>query len=386
MVTRTRDPGRGFQRPDIVVVGAGIAGLTAALACAGRGLRVLVFGPRRAGAASWASAGVLAPSVRKRPQGAVHRFMVAARDCYPGFLSALRELSAVQVPTVTGLLEVARSDRELSSLRATPRDADSRPLDALDVAALEPTLRCTAGGWLHARDGAVDAAALLVALEDAVARHPRVTRDGTAVREILLREPEVRVRCADGADTGAPIALLAAGAWCSRIAGHGLLVPVEPLAGEIAFAPRASLRHVVFGANGYLVPRRDELLVGATACDRGFDATPTAAAVAELRAVRDTLLEAGGPGHAPFHRHAVGLRPMTPDGLPVIGARASAPNLLYAGGYGRNGVLLAPLAAECIAALAAGDSAPIDLAPFAPDRAPPRRSGAGLRPRGRAVG
>lgn len=369
MVTSTRATTRGFQPPDVVVVGAGLAGLTAALACAARGLRVHLLGPRMPGAASAASAGVLAPSVRRRPQGAVHRFMLAARERYPSFLEELASRSGVRPATVAGVLEVARSDAELSALRATPRDASSRRLDAADVAALEPTLRCTAGGWLHERDGAVDTGALLAALDDGVSRDPRIHRDDRAAVELRPGTADCAIlRLGDGTSMEAPLVILAAGAWSSRIRGQPPAIPIDPLAGEVAFAARSSLRHVVFGAGGYLVPRADELLVGATSDERGFDASPTAAALTELRAVRDRLLEPGTPGHAPFHRQAVGLRPMTADGLPVIGAAASAPALLHAGGYGRNGVLMAPLAADCIAALATGDRPPVEIGLFAPDR------------------
>lgn len=375
MVSSTRAATRGFQPPDVVVVGAGFAGLTAALACAARGLRVHLLGPGVPGAASAASAGVLAPSVRRRPQGAVHRFMVAARDRYPAFLEELHALTGARPATVSGVLEVARSDAEWSALRATPRDAGSHPLDAADVAALEPTLRCSAGGWLHERDGAVDSGALLAALEDAVAAAPRIRQDDRAV--VKLRLPGTQgatLRLDDGDAVDAPLVILAAGAWSYRLAGGALAVPIEPLAGEVAFAPRSSLRHVVFGAGGYLVPRGDELLVGATSDERGFDATPTAEGLGELHAIRDRLLEPGAPGLAPFHRQSGGLRPMTPDGLPVIGSSAMAPCLLHAGGYGRNGVLVAPIAADCVAALAAGDRAPFDIGLFAPDREVARRS------------
>src|SRR5688500_13038458 len=309
MVTSTRAATPGFQPPDVVVVGAGLAGLTAALACAARGLRVHLLGPRIPGAASAASAGVLAPSVRRRPQGAVHRFMLAARDRYPSFLEELASRTGVRPATVGGVLEVARSDAELSVLRATPRDASSRRLDAAEVAALEPTLRCTAGGWLHERDGAVDSGALLVALDDAVARDPRIRRDDRAA--VGLRPGRVDgaiLRLGDGTAMEAPLVILAAGAWSSRIHAQRLAIPIDPLTGEVAFASRSSLRHVVFGAGGYLVPRGDELLVGATSDERGFDVSPTAAALIELREVRDRLLEPGTPGHAPFHRRAVGLR------------------------------------------------------------------------------
>ena len=66
--------------------------------------------------------------------------------------------------------------------------------------------------------------------------------------------------------------------------------------------------------------------------------------------------------------HWAGLRPITPDRLPILGPDPDLPRLLYACGHGRNGILLAPITGEAIGALAVGAQSPHDLSPFAIER------------------
>ena len=117
------------------------------------------------------------------------------------------------------------------------------------------------------------------------------------------------------------------------------------------------------GAGGYVVPRNGDVLVGATSEEAGFDAEPTADGTATLADTASALLR-DWPGAGVFAAQRAGLRPMTPDGYPILGRDPDNPALLYACGYSRNGVLVSPLAADCIAALITGDDPGFDLIPF----------------------
>jgi glycine oxidase len=118
--------------------------------------------------------------------------------------------------------------------------------------------------------------------------------------------------------------------------------------------------------DGYLVPRAGMLIVGATNEESGFESTTTPRALATLRATAMRAVPV--LGHAPLAEHWAGLRPITPDGLPILGADPAVPALCYACGYSRNGILFAPWAAERLAAvLAGGPSAPA-LAAFGVER------------------
>jgi glycine oxidase len=352
---------------DVIVVGGGLAGLTTALACANRALTVTLVATDHPGAASAASAGVLGPSIGRGPKGGrVGRFMFAARDRYPAFLDGLNERTGSRVPMATGALEVAFNETHLAELRARASSlAETTVLDSHEVAAAEPALVPVAGALCHPRDGAVDVTVLLAALARAVRVSARISIVKADVRE--LGDPATslpNVTLGDGTRLRAPRIVLAAGAWVGGLRGLPRALPVRPVKGEVALARDSSIvRRVIFGAGGYLVPRASGLLVGATAEEAGFDANPSAAGAAALAGTAHSLLREW-PASQPFAEQHAGLRPMTPDGYPILGRDPDAPALLYACGYSRNGVLLSPLAAECTAALVAGDDAGFDLSPF----------------------
>jgi glycine oxidase len=113
------------------------------------------------------------------------------------------------------------------------------------------------------------------------------------------------------------------------------------------------LRHAVWGPGCYLVPWGDgTILVGATVEHVGFDERPTAAAVAQLLQAAVELLPP--LADATFLEVRVGLRPGTPDDLPIVGPSQRIEGLIYATGHYRNGALLTPLTADAVAELAGG--------------------------------
>jgi len=212
-------------------------------------------------------------------------------------------------------------------------------------------------------DLAVDNRALLTALRIAAERDG-VTFVETAAEAVLDDGTRVvGVRCADGAERGAGTVLVAAGAHSGGLhpALHGLVRPVK---GEIlrlalrpgAFpAPSRTVRALVDGRPVYLVPRADGLVLGATQSEVGFDTTVTVGGVRDLLRDAERIL----PGIAEYAlvEAAAGLRPGSPDNLPLIGALGPE-GLLVATGHHRNGMLLAPVTADAIAALLRGDPVP----------------------------
>ena len=353
---------------DVAIVGDGIAGLTLAHECALRGLHVALCGSTRRGAASPASAGILGPSVGGRPSGdPVQQFMIAARDFYPAFLVRLRALTGADVPTVRGILQFPDSNAALdAATRILPPDAVLLTRD--DVAALEPALP---RGWIaihHARDGAVDVPALLAALHAAIDNSPSVARRGMALRAKIVEGGRAAIDLHDGSRIVAAQLVIANGAWAGSLLSPRSPLPVAPLKGEVAFASLVPIRHVVVGAGGYLVPRGAELLIGATSEHTEFDASTTGAATTTLADIADSLLPDSAPWRSRFTRQVAGLRPVTPDLLPILGSDPNEPTIAYACGYSRNGVLLAPLAAACVAAVISGEKPKHDLAPFSSGR------------------
>ncbi len=361
-----------MRRADVVVLGGGLAGLTTALACSDRGLRVVIVANAHAGAASPASAGVLGPSIGRGPKGGrVGRFMFAARDRYPAFLAALHERTPLRVPVVAGAIEVALNDVHVDELRRRgSKMADTRVLEPSEVDRLEPALRPVAGALHHPKDGAVDPTALLAAIAAAIDAEPRITivnAQALAIAAIPNSHPSVTL--SDGSTHGAPHVVIATGAWAAALGGLPRALPVRPVKGEMAVARfDGTVRHVIFGAGGYLLPRGEGLLIGATSHDAAFDASVTNAALGELGATATALLSQWSPAGTRFTARYAGLRPMTPDGYPILGQEPTAPGIVYACGYSRNGVLIAPLAADCLAALIVGEPSSVDLSAFAVTR------------------
>jgi glycine oxidase len=354
---------------DVIVVGGGGIGLAVALAAVRKGLTVSLVAVHRAGEAFPAAAGMLAPAVEmaeREGASGEHTFAVAARDRYPEYLIELAEQSGVVVPlNRLGLLHVVLDEVE-AARRAVVRIPGTEWLDRSALAALEPALGHAAGARLFPDDGAVDNVELYRAMEIAVARSPRVHWSRTAARAVTLEDRGAKCELDDGMVVRGRHLVLAAGAWTTSIAGLPRRVPVEPVRGQMVSLAASPLRHVVYGDDGYLVPRGDLTLVGATMEHVGFDPATTSAGVQGLRAAAATLCPA--LGGATQTRAWAGLRPVTPDLLPIIGRDPDQPSLIYACGHSRNGVLMAPLTGDCVAALLSGDTPTVDISMFSIER------------------
>jgi glycine oxidase len=130
--------------------------------------------------------------------------------------------------------------------------------------------------------------------------------------------------------------------------------------------PAAARRAIVYGRGGYLVARGDEAIAGSTMEYAGFHAEVTSAGLARVFASATALCPT--LTGAEVRRTWAGLRPVTPDGLPIIGAEPRLRGLWYATGHGRNGILLAGLTGVLVRQILTGDTPMEDLGPFAPDR------------------
>jgi glycine/D-amino acid oxidase-like deaminating enzyme len=346
---------------DVLVLGGGIAGLTVALETAARDLSVIVLDMPRPGAASRAAAGMLAPSVEEVPpemRGAAF----AARDHYPSYLGALRELSGVEVPLDRGGILQLLSESDADTLRrAAPAEAEW--LDAAAVAEREPAFRGHHGALLHPLDGAVDNVILMDALERAVAATPAIRRVAAEVLSIDADQPSALTPTRGR--FFATRLVLSTGAWAGSLPGLPRRIPVRPVRGQLLRLAQAPIRHVTYGAGGYLVPRADTMVVGATSEEAGFENETSLAGLSVLRGIASRAIPA--LANAPVVDHWAGLRPMSLDTHPILGADPESPALVYACGYSRNGILFAPWAAAQLAKALVGDPVP-DLAPFRIDR------------------
>jgi glycine oxidase ThiO len=346
---------------DLLVLGGGIAGLTTALAAAERELSVIVIDSPRPGAASRAAAGMLAPSVEDVPEP-MHSAAIAARDFYPAFLDALRSRTGLEVPLDRGGILQLVSEGQSERLLAAPPDG-STWLDADGLRELEPAFEGHSGAFLHPLDGAVDNVALMDALDRAVDASPTIKRVSAEVLSIDSDQPSALTRTRGR--FFATRLVLATGAWAAGVSGLPRQIPVRPLRGQLLRLDQSPIRHVTYGAGGYLVPRGDTILIGATSEEAGFENETSLAGLSALRNIASRAVPSLGA--AMVVDHWAGLRPMSVDGHPILGPDPDSPALAYACGFSRNGILFAPWAAARLADVLVGNQVP-ELHPFRVDR------------------
>ena len=361
---------------DVVIVGAGAIGTAIAWRAAQRGLRVALVDPDPTRGAWHTAAGMLAPITELHyTESALLRLNLDSLARYPGHVAELSGLTGLPTGYLEcGTVEVAWDGADLRGLRdlhafGAALGLSSRLLTGRELRELEPSLAAgLPGGLLAEFDHQVDPrllhAAQLRAAEQLGATVHR------AAAQLDVRDGRVHgVRLPDGSALAAGAVVLAAGAWSGRL--HR--VAVRPVKGQtlrlrLAGPARPSrvVRATVRGAPVYVVPRGDgRIVVGASSEEAGFDTAPRAGAVYEL--LRDAQSVVPELGEAVLEEVCTGLRPGSADNAPLIGPTGVA-GLLLATGHYRNGILLAPVTAEAVAALLAGDPAPEVVAPFAPDR------------------
>jgi glycine oxidase len=363
-------PGKTNKRSyDAIVVGAGVIGLSCAWEVARNGLEVLVLDrDDPASGATGVAAGMLAP-VGELAFGErqLLEMTLASAAAYPEFVAEL-EAEAGQATGYArcGALHVALDRDEAAELRRVHDLQRSLGLDAEWLTPrrcreLEPGLTPSFAGGVHApHEAAVEPRALVAALLAALDRRGVEVRSGAAVAESLLDADRLGgVRTEAGEELAAAHVVLAAGCWsgAAEWLPPDARPPVRPVKGQILElrgpAEEPLCERIVASERAYVVPRAGgRVVVGATVEERGFDRTVTAGGVHEL--LREAYRLLPDVAELELVEASAGLRPGTPDNLPLIGS-AALEGLVLATGHYRNGVLLAPLTAKAVAAEVAGE-------------------------------
>jgi glycine/D-amino acid oxidase-like deaminating enzyme len=351
---------RTAESADVIVVGDGVIGLSIAFELGRAKVSCVLVGCEQQGTASGAAAGLLAPSVGHLLEAARPFFSESLRR-YPEFIRNLREF-APHLSIVEGLVDVSANAAD------TANTSGSRLLSADQLAELEPTLEAPADARFYPDDGAVDNVKLMSALRLATGWLPSVSVvHGRRVATIDLSRTDAAVVLDDGDRIHARSIVLAAGAWSTQIDGLPRTLPVFPLKGQMLAVGSTVLRHAVMSDDIYLVPRDSEIAIGATAERAGFDVATNPDAIERMRLAAVAICPA--LERAPVLRAWAGIRPATPDMLPIIGADPGDERLIYACGHSKNGILLAPATALAVSALVQrrvplGDLAPFSIARF----------------------
>jgi glycine oxidase len=373
------------KTPDVVVVGAGVMGCAVALRLCQRGAAVTIIERGIPGAeASSAAAGILGPQWENEGPGPLLEFGLRSRALYPAFASELRELAGIDIGLQrAGLLELALSPEDEAALTARRTWQIARGLRAElvagpELAALEPALGPGVRmGLRFADEGHVHARALARALSQAAAVAGARFVQGRYVRRVLVEGGRARGVELDGETLAAGTVVLCAGSWSSLVEGGGVPAPlVRPARGQmVAIETRPPLfRHVLVAhRRGYLVPRSDGVvLAGSTLEMVGFRKEVTVGGLHDILSLTRTLVPA--LAESPVVETWSNFRPLTPDGLPVVG-ESGIPGLLVATGHHRYGILLTPITAQVIAELVTTGRSSVDVAAFDVRRFPATGAG-----------
>lgn len=392
----------------IVIIGGGIIGLACAYELQRSGAKVTVLEYGKTGMqATNAAAGMLAPLIEAHADGPMFDLCTQALREFPADVRSLEQQAGFNLELqLDGILKVAFTEDQLEDLRARQQWLAAaghhlQLLDAADCREAEPRLTDRVVGGLYSPgEGSVSNQLLALAFERAAQSHGAVIRNRAPVTGFRqarakrgpithVRTPEKDIPCdtvliAAGARSGQIAAMLPrAGARAPSPANsqrpatsdatHQRLptndyLPVRPIRGQmIALGGMSTpIRSIVWGPDGYLVPRANGLVfAGATVEDVGFRRRTTNAGLKQMRTMANTLIPQLNAAKHLFEW--AGLRPASPDNLPIIGPLPAYDNVIAATAHYRNGILLSAVTARMVSqAMASNDWSA--AAPFAPSR------------------
>jgi glycine oxidase len=346
---------------DVIVIGGGIIGLSLSIELRKRDATVLVVERGEPGReASHAAGGMLVDCLFETP-AVLQPLATASARLYPKFAHELEVESGIKVDLRDQgtILFPSAEHLSSSSLQAATLPAP--------LAELEPALADFTRPAFYLRERSVDPRALTAAALKAAKHRGVDISSGDEVTAVNVSSGRVAGVITTKTSFHAPKVVNCAGAWSGQIAPQAF--PTRPVKGQmlcLASPSRNLLKHVLRTPEVYLIPRSDgRILVGATVEEAGFDKRTNVETIQRL--YRAAIAAVPGLRNAKILEDWAGLRPGTPDGLPILGATAS-PGYYVATGHFRDGILLAPITAQVMAEVVTGTQCSHDIEPFSPAR------------------
>jgi len=361
---------------DAVIAGGGIIGASIALELASAGLTVAVFDTQKPGReASWASAGMISPPPESQAMSSLLPLSLASVKLYPEFIALVEELSGQSVGyRKDGALDILFTEEEATAaheILAQHRTCGLRAelLNPEQARKLQPSLSPEIRAAIHRPDEAsLDNRLFTEATLEAARRKgveifsangaKALWFEGRACKGVQLETGRVEARWT----------VVAAGCFSALIEGAARYAPVIPAKGQMTALRSDAIRleRDLWLGHNYLVPRNDgRIIAGATVEYEGFDRSVTAAGLQQILNAALSLLP--GLDKARIEETWVGLRPDSPDHLPILGP-TDRDGLLIATGHFRSGILLTPVTARLVRECITSEKVSVDWAPYSPMR------------------
>lgn len=343
---------------DVIIAGAGIIGVTLALELRKQGERVIVFDRGEPGReASYASAGMLAASELTEPKQ-LSVLASASASLYPEFIAEIEAEAGAKV-------DFSRT----GAIHFTTQTQPGAPLSENELRELEPEVEYAGEPGYFVQEDFVEPRSLMLVAIAAARRRGIEFASGSPVTSVVSERGRIVGIRTEQTAYAAPVVVNCCGAWASGLGMHNS--PVIPVKGHmLALLPakKHAIKRVIRSrvSDVYLLPRASGLIaVGSTVENAGFDKTVVPDKILMLHQMAANF--APVLGEALIQESWAGLRPGTPDGLPIMGEGEFRGYFINTGHF-RNGILLAPIAARVLTRQINGGKPEFDTAPFSPAR------------------
>jgi len=357
---------------DFLIIGGGLIGLLTARTLSASGAKVVLIERGQLGQeSSWAGGGILSPLYPWKYPAAVNELAAWSQSHYRQLVEELEQTTGIDAEwTQSGLLMLDSDQREEALAWAPTYDSDVQVVGASAIQRLEPALPAVhEPGLLMSEVAQIRNPVLIQALREDLRLRGVQVAENTEVTHLLSKKGRIRGVQTEYSEVMADQVIIACGAWSATLLKElGQDVPVMPVRGQMILfrMEPGQLQHIVLRQGHYVIPRRDgRVLVGSTMEDVGFDKTVTEEARDDLAQVAYEMVPA--LAEVPMERHWAGLRPGSPAGVPFIGAHPRIDGLFINAGHFRNGVVMAPAAAQLLADIMRNQPTIVEAGPFALD-------------------
>jgi glycine oxidase len=349
---------------DVLIVGGGIIGLSLSIELRKRGANVLIVERGEPGREASHAAGGMLVDCALETQAALQGLASASARMYPEFAYELEVESGTKVDLRDQGAIVLPPQEDV---REWEKALSERFVSAPELARLEPALAAPNRPAFLLKERSVDPRALTAAALKAAKSRGVDFSSGDEVTAVNLSDGQVTGVTTTKTSFLADKVVNCAGAWSGQIGPHAF--PTRPVKGQmlcLAAPSRGLLTHVIRSPEVYLIPRSDgRILAGATVEEAGFDKRTDPATMQRFHYAAIALIPE--LRNAKILEDWAGLRPGTPDALPILGA-TSTPGYFVATGHFRDGILLAPITAQVMADVITGKEPAHDLDAFSPSR------------------